>query len=203
MQKLVTILVLLLTLAGCASTQVVKLEKQAVELGAGLNFKLLEPSSYGKPLSLTQVAEITANQEQHELIFVLQIQANEMTVIGLLPNGVRIFSIYYDGHQIRSEGFSGLLEKLDPKYLIADIQISLWPLKTLKQQWLSRQVCYLRQQCLISESTLAIDGSRLRTIMIGDKKLVSVQFSPTAIKPETIVLSHLERGYQITLEATE
>lgn len=192
-----------MTFAGCTSSRVTNNNKHSVELGAGLIFDLLQPASYGQSLSLTQVAEISSEQGQHELIFVLQIQANEMIVIGLLPNGTRVFSITYDGKQLKSEGYDQLIEKVDPKYLIADIQISLWPIRTLRQQWLSNQACYDNGECRIFEKASEVNDSNQRMIMVGDQKLVSVSFSSVIGGADTIVLKHLERGYQISLESTE
>jgi uncharacterized protein DUF3261 len=202
MQKIILILVVTLMLFGCTATRVATSHKHSVALGSDLNFDLLQPASFGQSLSLTQVAEISAEQGQHELVFVLQIQANEMTVIGLLPNGTRVFTILYDGVQIKSEGYNELIEKLDPKFLIADIQISLWPLQTLKEQWLSRQPCYQDGNCFMTEKVHSDNGTKERVISAAEKILVSVQSSQSETNRKVIVFNHLERGYLITLEST-
>ncbi len=203
MQKLIAIFILQVTLIGCTSTQITHLNKHTVELGGGLSFELLQPESYGQALSLTQVAEISSKQGNHELLFVLQIDANEMSVIGLLPNGTRVFTIFYDGTQLKSEGYDALIEKVDPKYLIADIQVSLWPLESLKQGWLFHQSCHSTGRCKIVETVDNHDGSRQRAVVYGEQTILTVQYSAATAQPETVVLNHLERGYQITLESAE
>jgi hypothetical protein len=201
MQKVIIFTVLVL-LAGCTTNRVSKADLNQVVLADGLNFQLLPPVSFGDSLHLTQIAEISSDKGQHELLFVLQIENNEMTVVGLLPNGTRVFSIFYDGILIKSEGYSQLIEKLEPKYLIADIQISLWPLAVLQTRWLSNQPCFIKQDCNLKDLTKSAE-SKSRKIIFGGDELVNINYQNTQQGLQIINFFNRRRGYQINLESTE
>ncbi len=201
MQKIVLLLSVVISLFGCTSQRLIDLSETEVELGQGVVFDLLQPASLGRELNVTQIAAIESSHGNHELIFVLQVQSNEMTVVGLLPSGTRVFSLVYDGKLIKSEGYSQLIEKLDPKYLIADIQLSLWSVALLKQHWLTKQSCFKTKKCDLLEHTEQND--KRRELVYGQDTLLEISYKQSDSNAEIIRLVNPKRGYQIQLEATE
>ena len=92
-----------------------------------LYFQLQSPASFGKHYTATQLATINYQDQKHELLFQLEIDPQRLVLVGLTPSGTRLFTIINDHKGIQSEGFKAVVEKVKPEYLLADIQIALWP----------------------------------------------------------------------------
>ena len=198
MQKIILLWIIVL-MTGCQSIRVFEAEQQVVDLGQGVFFPLFEPASYGRSVTFTQLAEIQSKQGNHELIFVVQILPTAITIVGLLPNGTRVFSAIYDGETVKSKGYSQLVENLNPKYLIADLQLSLWPHAELMEQWFTKQACYASNRCEFQQTPSGLE----RSIVVEGKKLITIQYSAEIESTKTIQLDNSLRGYKILLEIVD
>lgn len=81
----------------------------------------------------------------------------QLTLIGLSALGQRLFTIEWDGTHIRSRAISEELDKLDPRWVLADLQLAFWPLPPLRR-------------ALPADLRLAAHG-RTRTLWRGDDLL--------------------------------
>ena len=199
MQKLIIFLIIVSSLFSCASIKSTVENSEVISLANDVDFKLMQPKTYGSNLGFTQIAEIFSNGSVHELIFQTQIKNNTITVVGLLPNGTRIFLIEYNGTTIKSEGYSDVLEGIKPKYLLADLQLTLWPYKALMTQGFSNPICSKIIGCSFIEKENE-KGVYLRTLKVANKDVIEIRYGNTKEIFARLDFHHLKRKYQIKLE---
>ncbi len=196
MQQLSLLIILCLLLMGCASRAP---DQQAVMLSNEIQFNLLPPLSFGKKITLTQVATIRANKQHHELIFQLEIADNIMTVVAFQSTGIKLFTVLYDGQTIKSHGNAAILKNIKPQYLLADIQLSLWPVEVLKTLWFNQLDCYKQSKCQFIES----ENQRQRRLLIENNAIVTIEFDRAPPKRYKSEYFHHQRNYRIQLETIE
>lgn len=185
-------LVCSLYITGCASKQ---LNKNRIDIAKNVDVELLSPQSFGEEISLSQLAEFSVGENQHELLFQTEITNDKVVVVGLMPSGVRLFSIIYDGTEIISEGYSSLIEKIKPGYLLADMQLSLWPIDAIRNRFENSSKCFKANRCSIKGST----KERYRKIEIEGKEIVSIHYKRGKLYRDEIHFHHKVRDYSIKL----
>lgn len=118
------LLVLALALGGCALTPPHE---------APLAFPLLEPSTLGATRSTRQLLHGAFGK--HDLAFQCVVDAGprHLTVVGLSALGQRWFSLRHGGRGLESEISPQAPDLLDPRRVLADLQLALWPLAALQQ----------------------------------------------------------------------
>jgi len=199
MQRIIFQIVLLLLLAACASQDIRQSKSHSVLLSENITFDLLAPDSFGKDLDLVQIAQIETDGNNFELLFYLEISKGVITILAVLPNGTRIFSIVYDGVTIKSEGYSQIVEKLKPRYLLADLQLSLWPIEVLKAKWLDHIECYNKGMC---EILVSLKGTK-RRLVDGEQDIITINYSARLPEIGQLNYTHHQRNYTIKLETVE
>ncbi|TQV87854.1 DUF3261 domain-containing protein [Aliikangiella coralliicola] len=192
MQKLIILIIAITCLCSCVSR---KLADKSIDISAGVPFSLLTPASLGKQLALTQAAEISFDNNQHELLFQAEITSKKMVVVGLLASGTRLFTIEFDGEKITSEGISKVIEKIKPGYLIADIQLSLWPDKILREHLKQHSDCFKSGQCELLNSN---EGNRRRFMKDGEE-IISISYRGTPSYKHQLEFKHHLRGYGLKI----
>lgn len=78
-------------------------------------------------LSLSQQVRLQRGEQSHELISQLELQSQQMTVVGLAPLGQALFTLIYDGHTLTSEQSVLLGNEFKAEYLLALLQLIYWP----------------------------------------------------------------------------
>lgn len=199
MQKIILFFTGLILLSGCLSTRSSIGLQNVVSLAPELDFVLFHPQTFQQSITMTQLAEIKTSESTHEIMFVLEIEPTHMTIVGLLPSGTRIFSINYDGTKIVSEGYNQLLEKLNPKYLLADVQLSLWPAEKLIQSWFVKQACAIKKICQFNVA----DATGERTISMAGKPLITINYGVGQQIERDVRFDNYLRDYQIALQSVE
>ena len=118
------LLVLALALGGCAMTP-------PRETSAA--FPVLDPSTLGATRSTRQL--LRAAFGEHDLAFqcVVDVGPGYLTVVGLSALGQRWFSLRHDGRGLESQISPQAPDLLDPRRVLADLQLALWPLAALQQ----------------------------------------------------------------------
>jgi len=181
-----------LGLTGCATKQ---LNKNRIDITKNVDVELLSPQSFGEEISLSQLAEFSVGDNHHELLFQTEITKDKVVVVGLMPSGVRLFSIVYDGTEITSEGYSSLIEKIKPGYLLADMQLSLWPIDEIRNRFKYSSECFRSNRCLIKDST----KERYRKLEIEGNEIVSIHYKMGELYRDEIFFYHKARDYSIKL----
>jgi hypothetical protein len=107
---------------GCAS------HHQAEYLPEPINYyPLLIPSTYGRTLILEQLIEGSFKGEQYQFHSQLEINADQMLVLGLTAFQTKAFVLRYNGKTVDFENFTNRQMPFPPAMILADIQKVLWP----------------------------------------------------------------------------
>lgn len=161
-------------------------DEQRVALAGGIYFHLIPQIPFENGLQLSQSASVTYQDQSHDLIFQTEILNDRLTMVGLTPTGTRLFTILLQQGQIDANGLSAMVDKIKPQYLLADLQLSLWP---------------------VNEVALALDGAEViqtsalkRTIVRDGEAIVTIEYSETPAYHGRIHFRHHLRGYSLQIE---
>lgn len=83
-------------------------------------------------LSLSQKVSIKVADESHELLTQLELEAEQMTLVGLAPLGQALFTLVYDGNTLSSEQSVLLGDHFKAEYLMAMMQLIYWPEQSIR-----------------------------------------------------------------------
>lgn len=92
----------------------------------------LAPDTLGASVQARQEVIATRGGEQHSLQVALKVDAASLTMIGLSPLGQRLFTLTWDGQDARLVTHIENLEGIDPEWILADLQMTYWPLAPLR-----------------------------------------------------------------------
>lgn len=182
-------------LSGCASTGADDL----VQVGGGIAFRLLAPANLGEQVILTQVVTLSYGAESQQLLFFSEVNAEAVNIAGLLPDGTRLFSISYDGASLLSEGNSEVLTRLDPPYLLADMQMALWPLAAVRSSLDTANACFAAGTCQLLETA----DQRQRTLSRNGNVIIDIRYQDLPAYRATLAYEHRARGYSLQIETVD
>lgn len=181
--RFLTLLLSLLVITGCLSSY--HSNHNSVAIANNTQFELIPTIPFDNGLVLTQSATITYNDESHDLIFKTEILQNKLTMVGLTPTGTRIFTISMQQGAVNAQGFSSLVENIKPEYILADLQLSLWPLQEI--------TAATRGATILQPNQLS------RQVTRQAETLITITYSEPTAYQGTIEFTHLERGYSLVL----
>lgn len=192
MQRIVFVTLMIVMLCSCTHR---KFQATTIDVSEGVSLPLLKPSSFGQSVSLVQSADIKFEQQHHQLLLQVEITSQRIIVVGLSPNGTRLFTTEYDGLNLKSEGFSQLVEKIDPRYLIADIQFSIWPLKVLEMVYTNQSTCFINRECQILQD----EQLKIRSLQLSNESVVEVKYQSAINYQSELEFANLSRGYNLLI----
>ncbi|HEV2613441.1 MAG TPA: DUF3261 domain-containing protein [Gammaproteobacteria bacterium] len=125
---LISVLALFLTLllTACATVHPVN-NTEPEHIGL-----LLSPASLGKSISLQQHMTVTGGGKTHELDTVLEIDPQQLNLVGLLF-GRRFMTIHYDGKTLTTWKDPHVPAQINSQSILEDIELTLWPINILHQ----------------------------------------------------------------------
>jgi len=89
---------------------------------------LLAPQALGASRASQQVLHVAYGKQVLTLQAALQAAPARDTLIAVGPFGQRVFTLDYDGSQIHAEVGTDLPDTLQPRQVLADVELALWPL---------------------------------------------------------------------------
>jgi hypothetical protein len=136
--KLVLLCLALMQLSACSQRLV---RDTCVKLAEDVNYCLAPLSelnamglSSNQVVSLSQMVSFTHDQEQHELLTQLEIDGQNMTLVGLAPLGKALFTVFYDGHTLTSQQSQFMGDQFKAEYLMAIMQLTYWSSESINRQ---------------------------------------------------------------------
>jgi hypothetical protein len=93
---------------------------------------MLAPASFGRSAQFEQLLHAAHGAQDASLLCMVTITPQQITVLGLTAMGQRVFTLSYDGSELRAERSSFAPERIQPQRILADIQLALWPLAALQ-----------------------------------------------------------------------
>ncbi|WP_223669737.1 DUF3261 domain-containing protein [Kangiella shandongensis] len=184
MRVLICLLLCNALLIGCSSHY--RSSQQRVFIAEQVSFELISQVPFSNGLNLTQSATATYQKQSHDLIFQTEIQRGQLAMVGLTPTGTRLFTIILQGGEINAHGLSAMVDKIKPQYLLADLQLSLWPIQQV-------------QQAIKGGQARQVSTSK-RVIQRNGETVISVEYSQQPAFHGIIHFTHHERGYSLHIE---
>lgn len=167
--------------SGCASTPVGR-----VNVARGVSFGLLSPASFGSSVALDQVVTFRSGEGSRSMHCALEIEPHELRLVGLTPFETPAFRIALGADGLVVENFVAESLPTDPRIILADLQLALWP------------VLPTRERFEVRETTAF--GVWTRELLHNDQVFVRVRRPSGAPWSSPLEFEHLERGYALTVE---
>ncbi|MDM3869847.1 DUF3261 domain-containing protein [Porticoccus sp. W117] len=65
--------------------------------------------------------------KRHEMLCVLEVNSDTLSLAALSPQGIKLFALQYDGDTVQQNRSRWVPEQLQPVQVLNDIQLALWP----------------------------------------------------------------------------
>lgn len=95
-------------------------------------FEPLEPGSLNRPTPIRQLVTVERGDGSQTLQTVLTRGSSGLTLVGLSSVGQRVFTMSWDGSEATLSSRVAELSRLDPLWMLTDIQLAYWPLAALQ-----------------------------------------------------------------------
>ncbi len=172
-----------------------KIDQKKQALANDIEIPLLEPESFGEKMSLTQSLEFEYNGNMKELLIQSEFTDERILVVGLTTNGTRLFSISYDGTNLNSEGYTDENKNLQSRYMLMDMQLSLWPFEVVNKHLNKTVSCFKNNQCQFFESENKLE----RTLKQNGKTMLIINYQSKPPYKGKIELINQHRDYQLII----
>lgn len=96
---------------------------------------LLPPSSLGRSVDALQIVHGAYGDQDLGFQCVVEVNPQRLTLVGLSAQGQRVFGLRYDGEKLDVESTELAPAGLDPRRVLGDLQLALWPLAVLQQSF--------------------------------------------------------------------
>ncbi|MBT4837103.1 MAG: DUF3261 domain-containing protein [Methylococcales bacterium] len=179
------LLISIVSLSAC--TGLIKTQKKTVEIAKNTWFTLQTPNSLGSSIRLVQQIESIYQKESHVFISQVEVTPEKLTIVGMTPMGIKLFSLTWDGKELQHETslltqMKSIPFKLD--YILADFQMTYWPKLSAGNRFNYQDKS---------------QPSHHRTIFNRNTKVVSIHYQKDSPWQGKIEFKHLERGYQLNI----
>ncbi len=123
-QQICILVCLSLLVSACSQT----LQRQTcVALAKNVTYCLAPIPANSQVRSVTQQVAIHVNDSRHELLTQLELDREQLTLVGLAPLGQALFTLVFDGTELQSQQSMLLGDEFKAEYLLALIQLIYWP----------------------------------------------------------------------------
>ncbi len=179
------ILLLLVILGGCTTHQV------PPKAWANKETEIrLPPPTSEQTLQIQQLLTTTFNNKTHSLVVLLDVQKDQLNLVGLTPVGIRLFTVNYNQKGIQAKHNLPIPNLPKANQVLLDIMLAYWPASTwseyLPENWSLQDIDHKRY----------LKNDKNETVVE-----ISYQTIHSARTPKKIV--HHEFGYTIDLENME
>ena len=182
--KLLLLVVALLMLVSCISAY--QTSTQKVMIAEEVTFELIPTIPFDNGLRLTQSAQASYNNQNHDLIFETEILDQQLVMVGLTPTGTRLFTVQMQNQLISATGYSAMIDQIKPEYLLADLQLSLWPFEDITRA--------------ISGAKVTQPSSTQRRITKAGIDIITIEYSENPAYKGSVYFQHHQRGYSLRIE---
>jgi len=190
-EKLRITLVTILTAALLAACGSVAVRKQPQQIMIASDVYLLLPRASELTESFNATQAIVAEYEDRSYSFEahIEVRPGSITIVGLNALGGALFSISFDGMELRA---SGAVEAQvnNAEYVLADVLLAHWD-----PAWLSDR--------LDGASIEVSQSSSDRFISRQDELIIGISYESADPWGGKATLTHLERGYVLNIRTVE
>jgi hypothetical protein len=175
---MIWLLVVAMLLMGCAGPHRTGAQQESLRY-----YPLLLPSSYGGTLIIEQFLDGWAKEERFQLHSQLEIDANQILVVGFTAFQTRAFALRFDGKSVKFENFTDRRIPFPPEMIISDIQKILWPALPNQRGW-----------SIVDDAV-----ARVRLVFFEGQVVTRIQYQGTSPLNGEVELVDLLYGYQFRI----
>lgn len=151
---------------------------------------LLSPDSLRQSVAAVQTVTGRRDGKEYVLIFQIEIEPRRMVMVGSTPGGNSLFSLEYRDGGLNMTVSPMVPAQLDPAWVLADFQMTFWPLPALEEA-LAVSPCRIRQQ-----------ASR-RELLCGGERVVRIEYSGPSPWQGPVNFYNERWGYEYTIDTLE
>lgn len=172
-------------LAGCAITS----DSKAIFLAENVSFMLTTPPLEKIATIDSHLVEISSKGKKHQFIAQVEYRNNEIAMAAISPEGLPLFDFIWFRDKASEINQYVPLPNVDIGFIIADIQLSHWPLDTIKSALFGMNIS-VNQQLILNEKNAIWQ----RNITQNNNVIIKIEKFVDGYQLENIV-----RGYRIRL----
>jgi hypothetical protein len=140
------------------------------------------------PRNASQVIHAAYGARAMTMRTAIQLDAAGLKVVGVTATGQRLFTVGWDGKSVTAEKSALVPDNVDPKRVLADVQLALWPLAALQET--------LRNQDLeVSEPFAGV-----RRLRRGSDLVAEVHYAAADPWASRLWLVNFELDYSLTID---
>jgi len=147
------------------------------------SYPLQTPGSYGGTFTGQQLLEGEYEGRRMQLQTYVEIDADQIVIVGLTPWQTRAFTIHYDGQQLDFENLTQRDMPFPPALILSDVQQVLWPVLPNTAQWRVEDDVQPRQ----------------RRVYFQDQLVTRIQYDGPPTSPHNVTLQNFRYGYQLQI----
>ncbi|WP_448549450.1 DUF3261 domain-containing protein [Thalassotalea fusca] len=175
----------LLLVSGCATLK--EQSVSTVDIATNVRLKLTLPPESLVGQNLSQLMTISYGQTSHQMLVQVAFEQNRLIMVAVSVQGVPLFELEMDAlGKVALRSYISLPD-LNPMYVLADIQLTHWPIDALTSQLLGGSV-----------RATADERQQMRELVVNDEVVVRIHKDQKSTQFE-----HLERHYQLQLTDME
>lgn len=180
----------LMALAACARHIDTDTPKGAVRMTPDLLMTLPKPSDLGRSLQAAQL--VTAHYGDQTIVFEGHISATpeQFLLVGLDPTGKRALTLTWTDQKLTVDTAPGFPDRLRPENMLADIVVQYWPEDRVRQ-------------ALAGPNVTLTSGSHFRSIAVGGKEVIHVDYRGDDPWNGATVYRNLVWGYELDVQSAE
>lgn len=150
-------------------------------------YPLQTPGSYGGTFTVQNLLEGEYEGRRLQLHTYVEIDADQIAVLGLTPWQTRAFFLRYDGQHLDFENFTHRAMPFPPALILSDLQQVLWPVLPSTAQWRVEDTIHPRE----------------RRVYFRDQLVTRIQYTGPSAPPHNVALWNLLYDYQLNIRTLQ
>lgn len=147
------------------------------------SYPLQTPGSYGGTFTGQHLLEGEYEGRRLQLQTSVEIDADQIVILGLTPWQTRAFVIRYDGQRLDFENFTHREMPFPPALILSDVQQVLWPSLPNTAQWRVEDDEHPRE----------------RRIYFQNQLVTRIRYEGPPASPHHVTLWNVRYGYQLNI----
>lgn len=151
----------------------------------------LPPASLGRSLVATQKVSGGYGDSHHAMLVQLEVDPERLAMAGSTPTGQVLFSLELQGRELHSEVAPFLPASLHPAWVLADFQLTFWPVAVVQQALEAGGAGYRLQE--------SPDGLE-RQLLQGHEVVADIHYGSPDHWSQAVEFTHRRWHYHYTIE---
>lgn len=186
------LIMMLMSFSGCVTLKTLPETATHVQVSEDVYFDLLPARLFPQNLNVTQLVDISFKDQQHSFIVQMEINATEdsLKLVGLTRFGIKVFDLTWKAGKMNYWIHDNAPEVFSPSFLLADIQLALWPINHIESHLSGEGVKLQHDESEPSNRILRKSGS----------EILRIHFLKNEQGLDSLKYEHLYRQYSISVD---